>query len=343
MIKYLQDKYFYTKKSLKYYYQFLPFYYNDIFLHYIFEFIELIINFLPIYLKSIFVLINTHFLKINTQTTSSPCCVEDSHCQYIDLNYQYKGSFKLIDNFECYFTPIPKNTLKGIIIIFPDIFGPFSGRHTQIADYLYQQDYYAICPDILGPKWQQKNFKLSILSNLFNTLREISYFSQIVLPNHYQTELKFIKIMTKIINNLKLHNIQIQIPTIAIGFCSGTYYVTKLLTYLPEDNTLPLNVQKGICFHPHLILSSGSPRALIDKVIKPLVMVSAQNDPYYFHPSGDVSKNLIKKFKNYKSFYKLFNKMKHGWMVRSPLDNQQICEDYQKGLQLIIDFIDFNK
>ncbi|KAF0715621.1 Aste57867_3290 [Aphanomyces stellatus] len=109
----------------------------------------------------------------------------------------------------------------------------------------------------------------------------------------------------------------------AIGYCWGAWMVAKYSTLEPAKLVC------GVSFHPSwrsedAFHGKGSGAKLAQNICVPQLVLSAQDDPTWLHPDGEVDKTL--QAKPFPSKVRLFPDMNHGWVNRGDLADHLVAE-----------------
>lgn len=144
------------------------------------------------------------------------------------------------------------------------------------------------------------------------------------------------------LNKLVLPYLREELAATSIGivnFCWGCYPTMKLLAQQEPD------IKAAVGMHPSLkiflLFPWDSPSKLMKKVQVPTMWLAGGNDPGDIKAGGWADKLLAKKPELYKdTVFRTFAKMKHGWVNRGDLGEDDVCADYKTAINLSKDFFE---
>jgi dienelactone hydrolase len=131
------------------------------------------------------------------------CCPKNSLPQF-KTDYSPKGTYEIFADIKYYITG-DLNSTKAIVLI-TDLFGPDSGRPKNVADYLGENGFYVIVPDLIEGEWYNGS------SNVMEWIKRYEW--GILEKSLTDSIIPFLKKEGK--EDIGL-----------IGFCWGSWYIFK--------------------------------------------------------------------------------------------------------------------
>mmetsp|Transcript_1921 Transcript_1921/g.2478 ORF Transcript_1921/g.2478 Transcript_1921/m.2478 type:complete len:248 (-) Transcript_1921:271-1014(-) len=203
---------------------------------------------------------------------------------------------------------------QNVIIILADIFGYTTGRHLGICDYLAENGYYVIAPDVfkgeryvpIDPNDLSKDVMGYVKKHLIPSIQEVldQTYAQLIPKT-----CKWVGLM---------------------GFCIGSWQ----LFHESKRDVLPL-LKCGVNFHPSIAIEDyvgGDAHKLAKSVNHPMLLVPTKGD----HESVQKGTYLEKE---YNCMVADYTHQKHGFMSQGDVDaDPKIAEDVIKVLDMTLEY-----
>mmetsp|Transcript_4607 Transcript_4607/g.12943 ORF Transcript_4607/g.12943 Transcript_4607/m.12943 type:complete len:234 (+) Transcript_4607:321-1022(+) len=203
------------------------------------------------------------------------------------------------------------------ILVLHDVFGPDSGRTKQICDEWAAKGYLVAMPVLWKDNLPESYDEGPMILKLFKLIPMISWLRK----NRWK------RIGPLLTDHAIPWMVEQGATVIALAcFCFGFYP----MVYLLAENKQGV-LAGGVGLHPSLQVFSAmheSSKPLLDKIDKPLMMLSSGGDPGDIKPGGRCDKAFRPKACYEKCVFKLYPDMIHGWVNRGDLGNEKIKRDY---------------
>jgi dienelactone hydrolase len=214
----------------------------------------------------------------------------------------------------------PSHPNRCGLISFQDIYRYDSARNKGVADQFAQAGFTVVHVDWIGENYFQGD-----KANLFEWVRGFPF-----------ADLKP-KLSDNIIPYLKKSGVT---KLAVCGYCWGCLNAFQAC----GDPDLRSELCAAVNFHPSLRLNEafgGHPEAndLAERVTVPQLFVAAGNDPDFVGPEGSVMKILQR---TTKSKGVVMADMRHGFVIRGDVNQEDVRQGVKASLELAIEFIKEN-
>lgn len=257
----------------------------------------------------------------------------------VNLSSKVEGS--TLSDIACYQTG-PTESIKRIIVVFSDVYGPETGNHKVICDVLQEKlgdDTAVWMPDVFRGRpllydwgtWYQNSigkFQIVFGVRTYMTASAVEKdFLEILQPNVKETGCEFVG---------------------ALGFCYGGWMVGRALSFQGDDDDDEGSIfSAGVGFHPswlpETVAAGGtSPIKLAERVKqKPLLFLPAKEDAGMKAEDEVAIKLAEQRGIKPEEVSIEFPTMSHGWVNRGDPSQPEVKENQDKAINLAIEF--FNK
>ena len=229
-----------------------------------------------------------------------------------ESDYRPVGSKSMLGDLPIYTVGSPGDSA---VLVFADVFGPNTGRHSAVADQLASEGYFVVMPD------HMRGAAMGEGDPAF--LQRYTNYPAIFGPD----------LNDKVLPYLKQNGVS---KIAAIGFCSGAWVAARA-----SVAGVPLLCAAGC--HPSLRLegmatdTSDDEVGLIEKVKCPMLFANAGDDPDNIKQNGAVSTKLMQRFPT--SVVRDFPAQTHGFVVRGDVTDDSVARGVREAMTLCTDFI----
>lgn len=251
------------------------------------------------------------------------CCPKSSWPQLPDdSTYNAKGQIELLNDktslqvYTSSVTDASSLTKKKGIILYPDVYGPFTSRSKSIADYFSNHGFEVIAPDC---------FRGETKANVSLPLGE------------WLAKFPYEDVVKRDTKDCKDYLKQKGVESIgAIGFCWGVWAVAKESACEGEED----RIKCGVGCHPSILIESfvfgGDDEELAMKASDnvPLLLNIAGNDKENLMPGSKVAENVTT---NGGSLV-LYEDMVHGWVSRGDYTQEDVKRSGMNALSSALEF-----
>ncbi|OQS06094.1 hypothetical protein THRCLA_01839 [Thraustotheca clavata] len=244
------------------------------------------------------------------------------------------------------------STSSVCILVFPDVFGPTSGRTKEycvklssmykvalldlVDDYIIQDE--TRPSDVTVNANSTRNVKLGekIMSAISHPFQKLS--SKVKMIKWAKSH-PFEQLLININGAVEHLKNQHHVTTFAgIGYCWGSWVLGK---YAGVPNS-PLAA--GVHCHPSwrvedIYHGPNSGKRMTNTINSPQLLLCAGNDPEWLHPGGVVDEALKAKSFGLQCKVVLFKSMIHGWVIRGDITNDEVAVGVNEAWETIYPFL----
>ncbi|OQS06099.1 hypothetical protein THRCLA_01838 [Thraustotheca clavata] len=232
----------------------------------------------------------------------------------------------LLGSTKAYFYDNPISNI--CILVFPDVFGPTSGRTKEYCVKLSSM-YKVALLDLVDAYVNEDEAHSSEIPEADKRKKMIMW----AISHPFEQLLININDAVEHLKN------QYLVTTFAgIGYCWGSWVLGK---YAGAPNS-PLAV--GVHCHPswrveEIYRGPDSGKLMTDTINSPQLLLCASNDPEWLHPGGVVDEALKAKSFGHQCKVVLFKSMIHGWVIRGDTTNDEVAAGVNEAWETIYPFL----
>ncbi|KAH9259805.1 hypothetical protein BASA81_002231 [Batrachochytrium salamandrivorans] len=278
----------------------------------------------------------TNRLRTGGITPTKSCCppgsIDSKNAKQAGATSEPTGTELLLPNTltRCYVTTTTTVPIRGVVILFHDIFGVSSGRTRLVADEIASWGYFVVLPDFfddhaeaLGDGHELWDLKRWFRGGVGGTLL------QRAMAPFELVEQRMLQEILPYIDSQGYGNL----PLGLAGFCWGGWAITRLASW-PK-------VRGVVGFHPSpdvqaLQKCGPTTNEMYEQIQCPVLYLPGSNDPGWIKPMGKAFASIL--VASPESRCVDFPSMDHGWVNRGDVRIPAIKIQVDLAMQLAKDF-----